>query len=166
MNFVKCRPLTDLTLTAIVKYSVGYSFGVFISLEIIPFTQTVKGTSRAENHPVWTSNCTGDLETICVAQLWLDTSLILTRLLNQAYPQYWLVYLLNGISWENEPESYLLAISLGQLIIEHYVWSTQCGKDGVGQHTRSSIVLPLSKGRKEIWKWWNKVTKSKNPKYS
>ena len=88
MTFAKCSSLTDLTLTVIVKYSVGYSFGVFISLEIIPFTQTVKGTSRAENHPVWTSNCTGDLDTICVAQLWLDTSLVLTRLLNQANPQY------------------------------------------------------------------------------
>ena len=135
MSFVKCSPLNDLTLTAIVKYSVGYSFGVFISLEIIPFTQTVKGTSRAENHPVWTSNCTGDLETICVAQLWLDTSLVLTRLLNQANPQYWLVYQLNGISWENEPESYLLAISLGQFT------RAICKDRAVGDYTNEHLAI-------------------------
>ena len=37
--------LTDLSLTAIVHYSVCYSFGIVISLGIISFSRTVKETS-------------------------------------------------------------------------------------------------------------------------
>ena len=67
-----------------VNYSVGYRFGFFISLEIISFSQTVKETSRAGNHPVWTSKCTGGLVTNFVAQMRLITSLVFTWILNQA----------------------------------------------------------------------------------
>ena len=126
---------SDLTLTPIVKYSVGYRFGFFISLEIISFSQTVKETSRAGNHPVWTSKNTSDLVTNFVAQMRLVTSLVFTRILNQANPQYWFVYLLNGISWENEPESYLLAISLGQFT------RAICKDRAVGDYTNEHLAI-------------------------
>ena len=104
------------------RISVGYPCSIFISLEIISFSQTMRETSRVGNHPVWTLKCTGDLEANFVALLRLNTTHNFTQTLYQANPHYWLVYLLNRISWENEPESYLPAISFGQFILEQHVW--------------------------------------------
>ena len=46
-NFCDFDSLTDLTLTAIEHYSVGYLIGISISLAIIFFSHSVKETSRA-----------------------------------------------------------------------------------------------------------------------
>ena len=76
-------------------------------------------TSRVGNHPVWPSKRTEDLEANFVILNGTDLFSCFTRILNQTNPNYWLVYLLNRTSWENEPGSYLPAISFGQSILEH-----------------------------------------------
>ena len=113
--FPDCYFWTHMTLTAKVLYSVGYPIDISISLEIISFSLSVKETSRVSNHPVWTSKYTGSIKTDFLVQLGLDSFYTHTRRLNRANPGYWLMYLLNRHSWENEPASYLSAISLGQL---------------------------------------------------
>ena len=72
MNFHWHIKVTKLILLYMLYFRVSKRvskhFGIFISLEIISLSQSVKQTLRVGQRPVWTSKCTGDLKTAFVVQ--------------------------------------------------------------------------------------------------